>query len=237
MQDIKQTLRQVDWQTVEKQLDAQGYGHIYELLSAEQCAQLTDLYDRSFGFRKTVAMEKHNYGRGEYKYFDYPLPTLIQELRAGIYPHLAGTASRWMQLLNIERTYPDTLEKFLQICHEHEQRKATPLILRYGPGGFNTMHQDMYGEVFFPLQVVLMLSKPDRDFTGGDFVLTEQRARSQARATVLQPGRGDAVIFTSSFYPAPSAAGFSKANVKHGVSTVLSGRRHTAGIIFHDAAS
>lgn len=237
MQNIKQKLQQVDWQGVEKQLNAQGYAHVNKLLSAEQCVQLTELYDRGFGFRKTVIMEKHNYGRGEYKYFDYPLSNLIQELREGMYPHLAGTANSWMKKLNIGRSYPDTLAEFLDICHEHEQRRATPLILRYDSGGYNTMHQDMYGEVFFPLQVVLMLSEPDRDFTGGDFVLTEQRARSQARATVLQPRRGDAVIFTSSFYPVASAAGFSKANVKHGVSTVLSGRRHTAGIIFHDAAS
>ena len=237
MRDIKQQLANVDWESVGRDLDAQGYAHVNSLLDAEQCAQLTELYERGFGFRKTVVMERHNYGRGEYKYFDYPLPTMIQELREGMYPHLAGTASRWMQMLNIGQSYPDTLAGFLQICHEREQRLATPLILRYGPGGFNTMHQDMYGEVFFPMQVVLMLSEVGEDFTGGDFVLTEQRARSQARATVLQPRRGDAIIFTSSFYPVASAAGFSKASVKHGVSTVLSGRRQTAGIIFHDAAS
>lgn len=182
-------------------------------------------------------MERYRFGLGEYKYFNYPLPNIIQTIRTTIYPKLAPIANAWFRVLNIDRQFPLSHAELLQQCHENGQQKATVLILKYGKGGFNTLHQDLYGDVYFPIQVVLMLNEPDKDFTGGELVLTQQIPRAQSKAIVVKPKKGDALVFTTNFKPEKGTRGYYRVNMKHGVSEVKSGERHTLGIIFHDAIS
>jgi len=182
-------------------------------------------------------MERYRFGSGEYKYFNYPLPNLIQRIRTGIYPKLAPIANAWFKALNIEKVFPDTHQELLQQCNQNNQLKATVLILKYGKGGHNTLHQDLYGDIYFPIQTVLFLSEPGEDFTGGEFVLTQQTPRAQSKAIVLKPGKGDLLAFTTNFRPVKGTKGYYRANMKHGVSEIHEGERYTLGIIFHDALS
>ena len=180
-------------------------------------------------------MERHRFGLGEYKYFDYPLPDIIQTIRENIYPQLVPIANQWMEMLKIDKQFPDTFQELQAECHSNQQSKPTALLLKYGKGGFNTLHQDLYGEVYFPIQTAFLLNEPDIDFTGGEFVLTQQVPRAQSKAIILTPGIGDMIIFTTNFRPAKGKKGYYRINMKHGVSEVHSGERHTAGVIFHDA--
>jgi uncharacterized protein len=227
---------EVDWARAEVALDAWGCATIAGLLTPDECDALTGLYDLDGPFRSRVVMARHGYGRGEYRYFDYPLPEVVADLRASVYPHLAPVADRWNGAMGLEARYPARHEEYLARCHEAGQRRPTPLMLRYEEGDYNCLHQDLYGEHVFPLQVAVLLSEPGRDFTGGEFVLTEQRPRMQSRAEVVALGKGDAVVFAVSRRPVRGARGFYRMTMRHGVSRLRSGRRHTLGVIFHDAA-
>jgi hypothetical protein len=210
------------------QLERQGFALVPAFIAADECDAIIEMYDREDLFRKTIHMERYRFGAGEYKYFTYPLPGRIAEIRREIYPLLAPIASRWTG-----QALPANHDDFLAICRDHGQTEPTVLILKYGPGGHNTLHQDLYGEIYFPFQLVLFLNEPGVDYTGGEFVLTEQVPRAQTKANVWQPRKGDMLVFTTRFRPGPKG----KVNVKHGVSPLHSGTRHTLGIIFHDAAS
>jgi uncharacterized protein len=232
---VGERLATVDWNAVSHQLQGTGYATVNRCLTPDQCAVMRELYEQPHGYRKTVVMERFRFGRGEYKYFDYPLPGVVQTIRSEVYPRLVPVANTWMEQLRIQKRFPQTLHELIDECHHQGQRKPTPLILTYRQGGFNTLHQDLYGEVYFPLQAVILLSEPDTDFTGGEFVLTQQNLRAQSKAIVLRPRIGDMVIFTTNFRPVASRSGFYRAAMKHGVSEVTSGERYTLGIIFHDA--
>lgn len=234
---ISSKLEAVDWQQLSEEINYKGFAVIPHLLTGEQASSLKDNYDSPTGYRKTVVMERYRFGLGEYKYFDYPLPDLVQTIRESIYPHLAPIANAWMKALNTAQTYPATFIKMQEYCHANNQQKATVLILRYGKGGHNTLHQDLYGAIWFPFQAVLFLSEPDDDYTGGEFVLTEQIPRAQSKAIVLKPRKGDMLLFTTNFRPVKGSKGYYRVNMKHGVSEVHSGERYTLGIIFHDALS
>ncbi|MFK5979631.1 MAG: 2OG-Fe(II) oxygenase [Rhizobiaceae bacterium] len=237
MNSLIEKIEAMDWQQLAIEMHENGYVIVPEFLSPEQCQELISKYDSPDGYRKTVVMERYRFGLGEYKYFDYPLPNIIQTVRENLYPKLAPIANLWMKVLKIGKRFPDKFQDLQAECHANGQLKPTPLILKYGKGGFNTLHQDLYGDVYFPLQTVFMLNEPDADFTGGEFVLTQQVPRAQSRAIVLKPGKGDMIIFTTNFRPIKGAKGFYRANMRHGVSEVHSGERHTAGVIFHDAVS
>ena len=225
----------VDTEVLATALDAQGYAVLPGLLSPAQCAAIAGLYACPDHFRSRVVMARHGFGRGEYQYFAYPLPPLIEAWRRAWYARLAPIANRWNRRLGIDHQYPDGLDGFLDRCHQAGQIRPTPLLLAYGPGDYNCLHQDRYGEHAFPLQVVMLLSSPGEDFTGGEFVLTEQSA-STPRAQVVSLRLGDAVVFPVHQRPAPGLRrGVRRVTVRHGVSRVLSGRRHTVGLIFHDA--
>lgn len=219
---------------IERSLDAHGNAVMPGLLTAKQCDALAALYPQEDRYRSKIVMARHGFGRGEYKYFAYPLPPVLEGLRHALYSRLAPVANRWNQKLSIDTHYPDELDTFLRRCHQAGQTKPTPLILQYGDGDYNCLHQDLYGEHVFPLQVAILLSEPGRDFMGGEFVMTELSARGQ-RADVVALSQGDAVIFTVNQRPANGARGRRKVAMRHGVSRVCSGRRHTVGLIFHDA--
>ena len=227
----------MDWPTITENMHKQGFAIIKGLLAAEDCNALIKNYEELEYYRKTVVMERYRFGLGEYKYFRYPLPPLIQQIREYVYPRLVPIANLWMHCLNINTQYPATLEELHALCQANHQDKPTVLILKYGPGGHNTLHQDLYGDVFFPMQMVLFLNEPGVDYTGGEFVLTGQVPRAQSKAIVLQPGKGDALIFTTNFRPVKGTKGYYRVNMKHGVSALHTGERHTLGIIFHDAIS
>nr|WP_304504002.1 2OG-Fe(II) oxygenase [Corallococcus sp. AS-1-12] len=207
-----------------------------QLLTPDECEALALIYDLDDAFRSRVVMARHGFGRGEYKYFDHPLPELVTRLRTALYPHLVPIANRWNTAMGIDVRYPDAHADFLARCHEAGQVRPTPLLLRYGVDDYNCLHQDLYGEHVFLLQVAILLSEPGRDFTGGEFVLTEQRPRMQSRAEVVPLRQGDAVVFAVHHRPVQGTRGTYRVNLRHGVSRVRSGQRHTAGIIFHDAA-
>lgn len=223
--------------TLVEQMHQHGYAIIPGVLTAAECDELKAAYDNPALYRKTVSMERYRFGAGEYKYFQYPLPDLIQRLRTTIYPQLAPIANDWFRMLHIDQQFPLTHEELLAQCKASQQDKATVLILKYAQGGFNTLHQDLYGDVYFPIQMVFVLSEPEVDFTGGEFVLTQQVPRAQSKAIVLKPGRGDVLIFTTNFKPEKGTKGYYRVNMKHGVSEVRSGSRYALGIIFHDAQS
>ncbi|SFW57741.1 hypothetical protein SAMN02927921_02475 [Sinomicrobium oceani] len=237
MKDIIQRIENTDWQNITETMHTNGYAIIPNLLSAEQCEILKSEYYSQDAYRKTVVMERYRFGSGEYKYFNYPLPEVIQQIRTKIYPYLLPVANTWFRVLNMNKQFPLEHAELLQQCHQNGQRKATVLILKYGKGGFNTLHQDLYGEIYFPIQIVLFLNEPDQDFTGGEFVLTQQIPRAQSKAIVLKPKKGDMLIFTTNFKPEKGEKGYYRVNMKHGVSKVHSGERYTLGIIFHDAIS
>ena len=209
---------------------------IEKLLPPDECRELAALYSRDDRFRSTVTMARHGFGRGEYRYFRYPLPPLIAGLRAALYPRLVPVANRWHEAMGIETRFPDRLADFTARCHAAGQNRPTPLLLRYGEGDYNFLHQDLYGDHVFPLQVVVLLSKPGHDFSGGEFVMTEQRPRMQSRPMVVPLGQGDAVVFAVSHRPVSGRRGVHRVNLRHGVSRVREGERLTLGIIFHDAA-
>lgn len=223
------------WPELERDLDSQGNAVLHRLISPEECGQLAALYDQEDGFRSRIVMARHGFGRGEYKYFDYSLPPLIAELRSSLYRQLAPIANRWNEAMDVGVRYPDNHSEFLERCHQAGQRRATPLLLRYTAGDYNCLHQDVYGEHVFPLQVAILLSRPQEDFTGGEFVMTEQRPRMQSRAEVVPLSQGDGVVFTVRQRPVQGSRGVYRVNLRHGVSRIRSGRRHTLGIIFHDA--
>jgi len=235
MEDIKTRLAQVNWSEATAALHERGYALIPSLLSSNECHELIGLYNQAEHYRKTINMERYRFGQGEYKYFAYPLPPLIQQIREAVYPHLAGVANLWMEVLRQDERFPDNFAALQQKCQGHGQTKPTVLILKYGPGGYNTLHKDLYGEVYFPMQLVMFLNEPGKDYTGGEFVLIQQTPRAQSKAIVLQPKLGDVLIFTTNFRPVKGSKGYYRVNMKHGVSEVHSGERHTLGIIFHDA--
>jgi uncharacterized protein len=224
-----------DWDAVAAELNGYGCAVLPKLLGARECAGIAALYPHDAHFRSHVHMARHGFGRGEYKYFKYPLPDLISELRTALYPHVAPIANAWNERMNIDTRYPATHADYLKVCHAAGQQRPTPLLLQYVPGDFNCLHQDLYGELAFPLQVTVLLSTPDEDFTGGEFVLTEQRPRMQSRAEVVPLQQGDAVLFAVHNRPVQGTKGSYRVNLRHGVSRLRSGRRHTLGIIFHDA--
>lgn len=234
-QEVADRSRALDWDRVSQDLDARGSAILERLLSPDECQALADLYPVEALFRSRVVMARHGFGRGEYQYFSYPLPDIIAGLRTALYPRLAPIANRWNEALGIDVRYPAEHADFLARCHEAGQRKPTPLLLQYGADDYNCLHQDVYGEHVFPLQVTILLSEPRRDFTGGEFVMTEQRPRMQSRAEVVPLAQGDAVVFAVHHRPVQGARGVYRVNLRHGVSRIRWGHRHTVGIIFHDA--
>jgi hypothetical protein len=225
----------LDWTAVASALDAQGCAVVGPLLDAAQCAALAARYPQEEGFRSRVVMARHGFGRGEYKYFSYPLPDVIASLRTALYPPLAQIANCWNVAMGIDVRYPTSHADYLARCHKVGQGRPTPLLLQYGAGDYNCLHQDLYGELVFPLQVTVLLSKPGEDFSGGEFVLTEQRPRMQSRAEVVPLRQGEMVIFPVHHRPVQGTRGIYRVNMRHGVSRIREGRRHTLGIIFHDA--
>ena len=225
----------VDWDAAARGLDAQGSAVLPALLSPEECSTIAALYAEPAHFRSKVVMARHGFGRGEYQYFDYPLPPLVAELRTAVYPRLASVANRWHEAMGIDARFPEAHAEFLERCHSAGQSRATPLLLQYEAGDYNCLHQDLYGEHVFPLQLAILLSQPGRDFTGGEFVMTEQRPRMQSRPIVVPLTQGDGVVFAVHQRPVKGTRGMYRVNLRHGVSRILSGRRHTLGVIFHDA--
>jgi uncharacterized protein len=225
----------IDWTQATSDLDAQGCAVLKGLLTVEECRALAALYPEDRIFRSRIVMGRHGFGRGEYKYFAYPLPMPIAELRPALYARLQPIANRWNEAMDIGIRYPESHEAFLARCHKAGQLRPTPLLLQYGEGDYNCLHQDLYGEHVFPLQVAILLSEPRRDFEGGEFVLTEQRPRMQSRAEVVPLGQGDGVAFAVHVRPVQGTRGFYRVNMRHGVSRLRSGHRHTVGVIFHDA--
>ena len=237
MNNIIGKLSATNWQVVTDEMNEKGFAIVSKLLSNEDCEELINNYDNSNLYRKTVAMERYRFGLGEYKYFKYPLPDLIQTIRENVYRRLALIANEWMKMLNIDKQFPGTFEELQMLCHSSNQTKPTVLILKYSKGGHNTLHQDLYGDIFFPIQAVLFLNEPGKDYTGGEFVLMQQTPRAQSKAIVLQPKKGDMLIFTTNFKPVKGSKSYYRVNMKHGVSELHGGERHTLGIIFHDALS
>lgn len=232
---IEDRIRTCRWDDVSAELDAQGWTMLDRLLTPAECSGIAGLYSHEAHFRSHVQMARHGFGKGEYRYFRYPLPELISALRTGLYPFLARIANRWNERMGIDSRYPERHAQFLMTCHEAGQTRPTPLLLQYESGDFNCLHQDLYGDLAFPLQVAILLSEPGEDFTGGEFVLTEQRPRMQSRAEIVPLRRGDAVVFAVHNRPVRGARGDYRVNLRHGVSRLRSGRRHAVGVIFHDA--
>jgi len=224
-----------DRQAISAALDREGWAVLEGLLAPAECRSIAASFDDKDQFRSTVVMARHRFGRGEYRYFAYPLPPRVAQLRETLYPHLAPIANRWHETLQIETRFPTTHRAFLKRCHDAGQTRPTPLLLRYGPGDYNCLHQDLYGEHVFPLQVAILLSDPGKDFSGGEFVLTEQRPRMQSRAAVVLLKQGDGVVFAVNQRPVQGSRGAYRVTMRHGVSALRSGQRHTLGIIFHDA--
>jgi uncharacterized protein len=234
-EDMAARVKALEWEQVSKDLDAQGCATIEGLLTPAECGTLAGLYAVDGLFRSRVVMSRHGFGRGEYKYFSYPLPDIVAGLRTSIYPYLVPIANRWNAAMGFDVRYPAKHAEFLARCHNAGQRLPTPLLLQYAAGDYNCLHQDLYGEHVFPFQVTVLLSEPGRDFTGGEFVLTEQRPRMQSRPEVVPLRQGDAVVFAVHHRPVQGARGVYRVNLRHGVSRLRSGHRHTVGIIFHDA--
>lgn len=233
--DAVQRINTLNWQRISLDLDAQGNAILERLLSSDECEALAGMYPDDRLFRSRVVMARHGFGRGEYKYFRYPLPDIVTELRTALYAHLAPVGNRWNAAMGIDVSYPEQQADFLQRCHDAGQVLPTPLLLQYAEGDYNCLHQDLYGEHVFPIQVTVLLSKPEKDFTGGEFVLTEQRPRMQSRPEVVPLRQGDAVAFGVHYRPVQGKRGAYRVNLRHGVSRLHSGHRHTLGIIFHDA--
>jgi uncharacterized protein len=224
-----------NWQAIEEDLNQYGFAIVKSVLNASQCQEVIANYSGESGYRKRVVMERHGFGKGEYKYYSYPLPSLIDRLRTGLYEQLAPIANRWNRVMKIAQQYPTSYKTYLKECHVVGQTLPTPLILKYVPDDYNCLHQDLYGENVFPLQMAVLLSEPDEDFEGGEFVITEQRPRMQSKVNVVHLHRGDAVIFAVHHKPVNGVKGVYRVNLRHGVSRVISGNRYTLGIILHDA--
>jgi hypothetical protein len=231
---IESRIRAYDWSRIGDDLDSHGWSTLEGILSVAECTETAGLYEGDGAFRSHVVMARHGFGRGEYKYFSYPLPGIVSALRTAIYPALMPVANRWHQAMGIEMRFPPLHAEFVARCHAAGQTRPTPLLLQYGKGDFNCLHQDLYGDHVFPFQVAFLLSEPGRDFTGGEFVLTEQRPRMQSRVEVVSLRQGDAVIFAVSHRPVQGTRGTYRVNLRHGVSRLRSGHRHTMGVIFHD---
>ncbi len=235
-EELAARIAELDWTGLAEALNQRGFARTGPLLQAEEAKDLAALFDEELLFRRSIVMQHHGYGAGRYRYFDYPLPDAVETLRAAFYRHLAPIAQGWAQALEQEQRYPAELAGYLALCHAAGQVKATPLVLRYGPGDYNRLHQDLYGDLAFPIQVVFLLSDPERDFEGGELILSESRARMQSRAQVIRPAQGEAVLFANSLFPVPGRKGPVRAQLRHGVSDLTSGERTTLGLIFHDAA-
>lgn len=233
---IAERMMRLDWEALARELDTRGFATTGPLLTTDECAALADLYSQEGLFRTRVVMAKHGYGVGEYQYFTYPLPALVQELRTGLYEKLAPVANDWSASLGQESRFPDTLEAMLARCHAAGQTRPTPLLLKYEADGYNCLHQDLYGEHVFPLQAAFLLSRPHDHFTGGEFLLVEQRPRMQSRAEVVPLSQGEGVIFAVHHRPAQGTRGTYRVTMRHGVSRIRTGQRYTLGVIFHDAA-
>jgi uncharacterized protein len=234
--DVESRIAALQWPSIEAELDAHGAAIVPSLITPDECHHLTALYDDDNMFRSRVVMARHGFGRGEYRYFRYPLPPLIAALRAAVYPRLVPLAERWHEAMGLPARFPSRHDDWIQRCHAAGQARPTPLLLRYRSGDYNCLHQDVYGEHVFPLQLVLLLSQPGRDFVGGEFVMTEQRPRMQTRPMVLALQRGDGALIAVRQRPVRGARGFYRVNLRHGVARVRGGERLTAGVIFHDAA-
>jgi hypothetical protein len=232
---VRDVMRELDWERIGGELDAAGCAVLPGMLPDAACDELAALYDTDDRFRSRVIMARHGFGRGEYKYFAHPLPGAVARLRGALYAPLGAIANRWNEAMGVDVRYPDDHAAFLKRCHDDGQTRPTPLLLRYGDGDYNCLHQDLYGQHVFPLQMTVLLSRPGRDFTGGEFVLTEQRPRMQSRAEVVPLDRGDGVIFPVHRRPVQGTRGIYRVALRHGVSRIRSGRRHALGIIFHDA--
>ena len=235
MAAIMDRIAAYDWDEIGQSLDVRGWARLPALLSSDECAAISALYGPGELFRSHVVMARHGFGRGEYRYFAYPLPDIVQNLRAALYPCLLPTANRWHERMNVAARFPESHEAFLERCHAAGQTRPTPLLLQYGPSDYNCLHQDIYGAVAFPLQLTAFLSRPDRDFSGGEFLLVEQRPRAQSRGEVMAPQQGEIVIFATRHRPVQGSRGHYRVNMRHGVSTVHSGSRFTLVVIFHDA--
>jgi len=236
MTEIVQHVAAYDWSAIRQSLDAQGWARLPALLGPGQCDAIAELYGPTGLFRGHVVMARHGFGKGEYRYFSYPLPSIVQMLREAFYPRLVPVANRWHERMNVGTRFPDSHQAFLERCHTAGQTRPTPLLLQYVPGDYNCLHQDLYGEHVFPLQVAVLLSEPDAAFEGGEFVITEQRPRMQTRVQVVPLSKGDGVVFAVNHRPHRGTRSDYRVALRHGVSEVRAGRRHTLGIIFHDAA-
>jgi hypothetical protein len=232
---LSERIAALDWGLLQQTLDEQGYAPLPSLLNPDECIDIMNTYEQAARFRSTIDMARYQFGIGEYKYYQAPLPDLLQQLRDGLYPELAKTANRWLEQLGRDTVYPAVLPAFLEQCHEQGQLRSTPLILKYEAGGYNCLHQDLYGEVFFPFQVVFALNQKGTDYTGGEFMLTEQRPRAQSRGHVITLEQGAGLIFPVNHRPVSGTRGYYKTTLRHGVSTITSGTRYSLGIIFHDA--
>ncbi len=228
-------LQTLDYHCLQNDLNEQGYAIVPNVLSATDCRQTINIYQKPERFRSKIVMARHSFGQGEYQYLDYPLPPLVSTLRDAFYSHLAPVANDWARKLRLQTSYPDELSEFLSLCHGKGQKRPTPLMLKYGTGDYNRLHQDLYGDIAFPLQLAVCLSA-EEDFKGGEFILTEQRPRMQTRAEVISLAQGDGIVFANRYRPVGSARGYARVNVRHGVSRIRSGERYCLGVIFHDAA-
>jgi hypothetical protein len=229
------SISDMGWPQIHTSLNEKGFALVPGVLSKNECTELVSVYPGEELYRKVINMQRYRFGQGEYKYFNYPLPDQVQQLREKFYKPLSAVANQWATVLNNGASYPENHSDFISVCQKHKQNRPTPLILHYQTGGFNTLHQDLYGEVYFPFQMVLVLSQQGVDFEGGEFVMTEQLPRAQSKARVITPDQGDALIFTTNFRPVKGTRGYYKSKMKHGVSELISGERFALGIIFHDA--
>ena len=234
--DVRARLQRIDVAALESDLEAQGWSVLHDLLTSTACDDIASLYDKGAGFRSHVVMARHGFGQGEYRYFSYPLPSLVQGLRTALYQRLAPVANRWHERMGMAARFPAEHDAFIARCAAAGQSRPTPLLLQYGPGDYNCLHQDLYGEHVFPLQAAVLLSAPGTDFSGGEFVLTEQRPRMQTRAAVVPLTQGDAVVFAVNSRPVRGTRGDYRVKMRHGVSRIVEGHRHTLGVIFHDAS-
>ncbi|BBH18829.1 prolyl 4-hydroxylase [Paenibacillus baekrokdamisoli] len=232
---LAKRIAELDWTSLQQSLDKHGYAKIPSLLDNKDCEKIIHTYTLENCFRSKIDMARYRFGIGEYKYYDAPLPDLLQQLRDGLYPELAAAANRWLEQLSRDAVYPDNLAGFLNECHRHGQLRSTPLILKYEAGGYNCLHQDLYGDVFFPFQAVFALNQREHDYTGGEFLLVEQRPRAQSRGQVITLEQGEGLIFPTNNRPVLGTRGYYKTTIRHGVSTITSGTRYSLGIIFHDA--
>jgi len=234
-QTLTAIVENLDWHHHTTNLNEKGYAHLPKILPDEICDQLANNYEDSIAYRSTISMKRYQFGSGEYKYFKYPLPNVVNELRHALYPHLAKVANDWMQKLGLENRFPDHLARLLDKCHDEGQTRPTPLILKYGKGDWNALHQDLYGNIYFPFQIVFFLTQAHVDYTGGELIMVENRPRMQSKGIVLQANKGEAVVFTTNFRPVAGTKGYYRNTMRHGVSEIRSGKRINLGIIFHDA--